>query len=162
MGTEAENQRGADPEENRKFMKIWTEMPDLEALNRWSDNTLVRHLDIRLIEIGNDFISGTMPVDSRTHQPFGMLHGGASAALAETLGSVAANLCVDPKTHRCVGLEINANHVHPVRNGTVTGVARPIHIGRSTQVWDIRITDEDGRLVCASRLTMAVIAVGGD
>lgn len=143
-------------------MKIWHKTPELEALNRWSDNTLVRHLDIRLTEVGDDYLSGTMPVDSRTHQPFGMLHGGASAALAETLGSVAANLCVDSKTHRCVGLEINANHVHPVRSGTVTGVARPLHIGRSTHVWDIRIADEDGRLVCVSRLTMAVIAAEGE
>jgi 1,4-dihydroxy-2-naphthoyl-CoA hydrolase len=143
-------------------MNIWHEWPELEALNRWSDNTLVRHLGIRITKVGDDFISGTMPVDSRTHQPFGMLHGGASAALAETLGSVAANLCVNPKTHRCVGLEINANHIQPVRSGTVTGVARPLHIGRSTQVWDIRITDEDGRLVCVSRLTLAVIAASED
>lgn len=140
-------------------MTIWHAKPDLETLNRWSENTLVRHLDIRIAEIGDDFIAGTMPVDARTHQPFGMLHGGASAALAETLGSIAANLSVDPETHRCVGLEINANHVHPVREGTVTGVARPLHLGRSTQVWDIRIAGADDRLVCVSRLTMAVIAL---
>jgi 1,4-dihydroxy-2-naphthoyl-CoA hydrolase len=140
-------------------MTIWHRKPDLDELDRWSENTLVRHLDIRITELGDDFIAGTMPVDARTHQPFGLLHGGASAALAETLGSVAANLSVDPETHRCVGLEINANHVHPVRSGTVTGVARPIHIGRSTQVWDIRISDENDRLICVSRLTMAVIAL---
>ena len=140
-------------------MTIWHRKPDLDELDLWSENTLVRHLDIRFVEIGDDFIAGTLPVDARTHQPFGMLHGGASVALAETLGSVAANLSVDPETHRCLGLEINANHVHPVRSGTVTGVARPIHIGRSTQVWDIRIADENDRLVCVSRLTMAVIAL---
>lgn len=138
-------------------MTIWHTPPDLDTLNRWSENTLVRHLDIRITEIGDDYLKGTMPVDARTHQPFGLLHGGASAALAETLGSVAANISVNPETHRCVGLEINANHVHPVRTGTVTGVARPLHIGRSTQVWDIRMTDRNGRLVCVSRLTMAVI-----
>jgi 1,4-dihydroxy-2-naphthoyl-CoA hydrolase len=140
-------------------MTIWHRKPDLDELDRWSENTLVRHLDIRITELGDDFIAGTMPVDARTHQPFGLLHDGASAALAETLGSVAANLSVDPETHRCVGLEINANHLHPVRSGTVTGVARPIHIGRSTQVWDIRISDENDRLICVSRLTMAVIAL---
>lgn len=139
-------------------MTIWHRKPDLDELDRWSENTLVRHLDIRITELGDDFIAGTMPVDVRTHQPFGLLHGGASAALAETLGSVAANLSVDLRTHRCVGLEINANHIHPVREGRVVGVARPLHLGRSTQVWDIRISDESDRLICVSRLTMAVIA----
>ncbi len=98
-----------------------------------------------------------MPVDARTMQPYGLLHGGASVALAETLGSVAANLCLDPATHMAVGLEINANHLRAVRSGSVTGTARPLHIGRQTQVWEIRIADERGRAVCVSRLTLAVV-----
>ncbi len=104
-------------------------------------------------------MEGTMPVDARTHQPHGILHGGASVALAETLGSVAANMSVDPTKFRCVGLEINANHISPVKSGIVTGVARPLHVGRTTQVWEIRITSDQGKLVCVSRLTMAVIPV---
>ncbi|HCT22069.1 MAG TPA: esterase, partial [Chitinophagaceae bacterium] len=108
-------------------------------------------------EIGDDFIRGTMPVDHRTHQPYGLLHGDASVALAETLGSVGAALTVDHEKFMCVGLEINANHVRSVRSGVVTGTAKPIHIGATTQVWDIRITDERDKLVCVSRLTVAVL-----
>ncbi|MBY0517842.1 MAG: hotdog fold thioesterase [Bacteriovoracaceae bacterium] len=121
--------------------------------------TLLDSLGIKITRITEDFIEGTMPVDGRTHQPYGLLHGGASVALAETLGSIGANLCVDPKTHYCVGLDINANHISGVRSGLVTGVAKPIHVGRSTQVWDIRITSAEGKLVCVSRLTMAVVAI---
>jgi 1,4-dihydroxy-2-naphthoyl-CoA hydrolase len=138
-------------------MALWKHEPDLDRLNGWSDNTLMQVLGIRLTEIGDDFLRGTMPVDARTHQPYGILHGGASVALAETLGSSAAMLCVDPETEVTVGLDINANHIRAVRSGTVTGTARAVHIGRTTQVWEIRIEDEAGHLVCMSRLTMAVV-----
>ncbi|KZV15459.1 acyl-CoA thioesterase/ catalytic/ hydrolase, acting on ester bond [Dorcoceras hygrometricum] len=116
-------------------------------------------LGIRITEVGEDWLRGTMPVDRRTHQPYGLLHGGASVALAETLGSSAAMLALDPAKFRAVGLEINANHVRGVREGTVTGTAKALHLGRSTQVWEIRIEDEQQRLVCVSRITMAVVPV---
>ena len=122
---------------------------------------LSEHLDIRITEVGPDFLRGTMPVDARTRQPFGLLHGGASVALAETLGSVAANMCIDMSRFHAVGQEISASHVRPARSGRVTGTARPAHVGRRTQVWDIRIEDEAGRLTCVSRLTMAVIETAG-
>lgn len=131
---------------------------DIEAMKRQTPPTLLDSLGIQITRITEDFIEGTMPVDHRTHQPFGMLHGGASVALAETLGSIGANLCVDPKTHYCVGLDINANHVSGMRSGTLTGVAKPLHVGRTTQVWEIRMTSDEGKLVCVSRLTMAVVA----
>jgi len=115
------------------------------------------HLGIEWIEFGDNFLKARMPVDHRTKQPFGLLHGGASCVLAETLGSVGAALVVDPEKHNCVGLEINANHVRSAREGFVTGVASPIHIGASTQVWDIKIYDEREKLICVSRLTVAVI-----
>ncbi|CAN5767972.1 hotdog fold thioesterase [soil metagenome] len=129
----------------------------LEKLNTWRKGTLVEHLGIELTEVGTDFLCGKMPVDHRTHQPMGLLHGGASVALAETLGSIAAHLQVDPATQTCVGLEVNANHLKSVRDGYVYGRATPLHLGRSTQVWEIRITTEGGDLVCISRLTVAVI-----
>ncbi|MFZ7095049.1 hotdog fold thioesterase [Luteimonas dalianensis] len=113
-------------------------------------------LGIVFTEIGHDFLRATMPVDARTHQPYGLLHGGASVLLAETLGSTAGMLCVD-EGRACVGIEINANHLRGVRSGTVTGTARPLHVGRSTQVWEIRIEDAAGHLVCVSRLTLAVV-----
>ncbi len=118
---------------------------------------MLDHLGIEFLEIGDDYLKARMPVDRRTTQPFGILHGGASAALAETLGSVAANLCVDRNKKMCVGLEINANHISPVNKGFVYGVARPIHIGGSTQVWEIRIQNERDMLVCIARLTLAVL-----
>jgi len=137
-------------------MAIWKQHADLEAMNAWSRRTLMHALDIRITELGDDYLRGTMPVDDCTRQPYGILHGGASVALAETLGSTAAMLCcVDGRA--AVGLEINANHLRAVREGTVTGTARPIHIGRSTQVWEIRIENETGDLTCVSRLTMAVV-----
>jgi uncharacterized protein (TIGR00369 family) len=132
--------------------------PDLAQLNAWSRNTLGEHLGIELIELGDQYIVGRMPVDHRTHQPMGLLHGGASVALAETLGSIGAALQVDLTKKACVGLEINANHIKGVHSGYVVGRATAIHVGRSTQVWEIRITHEEtGALVCLSRITMAVI-----
>ncbi|HEY0178269.1 MAG TPA: hotdog fold thioesterase [Dokdonella sp.] len=119
---------------------------------------MVGHLGIRIVEVGADFLRGTMPVDARTRQPFGLLHGGASVALAETLGSLAGGLAVESPDAGVVGLEINANHVRAKTDGSVTGTARPLHVGRSTQLWEIRIEDEQGRLVCVSRLTLAVVA----
>jgi uncharacterized protein (TIGR00369 family) len=130
--------------------------PPLEAINARNAGNAVGHLGIVVTELGEDFLRGTMPVDQRTRQPYGLLHGGSSVLLAETLGSLAANLCVDPADGQAVGLEINANHLRAVTEGTVTGTARPVHVGRSTQVWDIRIEDEQGRPVCVSRLTLAM------
>ncbi len=130
--------------------------PDLAELNALSKGTAMEPLGIVFTQIGPDFVRGTMPVDERTRQPYGLLHGGASVLLAETLGSSAGNLCVG-SDEVCVGIEINANHLRAARDGIVTGTARPIHVGARTQVWDIRIEDERGRLVCISRLTLAVV-----
>lgn len=137
--------------------RIWKNDPTTAQLNTMLRSGLVGHLGIEFTGIGDDWIAARMPVDARTHQPAGILHGGASVALAETLGSTAANLAVDRDTKLCVGLEINANHLRVVREGFVTGTARPLHIGRTTQVWEIRIEDDEARLVCVSRLTMAVL-----
>lgn len=142
-------------------MKLWSTPPDPATLNRMMANTLVSHLGIEITEVGEDFLRATMPVDARTHQPFGLLHGGASVALAESLGSIASSMCVDLNTQAIVGLEINANHLRAVRSGVVTGTVRPIHVGRSTHVWDIRIENEAGQPVCVSRLTVAVIPKPG-
>ncbi|EQC43281.1 PaaI family thioesterase [Bacteriovorax sp. Seq25_V] len=139
-------------------MNIWfKENLDLDAINKFNKNTLVEHLEISITAIDENSLTGTMPVKPTTHQPFGVLHGGASCVLAESLGSIASNLCVDNKTHFCVGLEINANHVRPVSSGLVTGKASIIHLGKTTHIWDIKITNEEGKLVCISRLTMAVV-----
>ena len=128
----------------------------LEALNALSRGTAMEPLGIVFTELGPDFLRGTMPVDDRTRQPYGLLHGGASVLLAETLGSTAGGLCVG-EDEGVVGIEINANHLAAVREGGVTGTARALHVGRSTQVWEIRIEDDLGRLACVSRLTLAVI-----
>lgn len=120
--------------------------------------TMSEYLGIQWTELGEDFIKATMPVDHRTKQPYGLMHGGASCVLAETIGSVASAMVVDHSLFYCVGLEINANHLRRVKEGTVTGVAKPFHLGSSTHVWDIRIYDEKEKLVCVSRLTVAVIS----
>lgn len=133
--------------------------PDLDALNALSPGTAIETLGIVFTDVGPDHITATMPVDARTRQPYGLLHGGSSVLLAETLGSSAGNLCV-PDDRICVGIEINANHLRAARDGLVTGTARPLHVGRSTHVWEIRIEDEQGRLVCISRLTLAVVPRG--
>lgn len=130
-----------------------------EILNQGGKNCMVGHVGIEITEVGSDYLCGKMPVDKRTHQPMGLLHGGASVVLAETLGSIAATLAVDPKQYYCVGLEINANHVRSVKEGFVYGKATPLHIGRSTQVWQININNEEGKLVCTSRITMAVKSI---
>jgi 1,4-dihydroxy-2-naphthoyl-CoA hydrolase len=131
----------------------------LADINRHDAKSLVEHLGISVVDIGPDFVTSSMPVDERTLQPHGRLHGGASVALAESVGSLAANLTLDPAKEIAVGLEINANHVRPVKSGMVYGTARPEALGRTTQIWSIRIVDEQDRLVCISRLTMAVISV---
>jgi 1,4-dihydroxy-2-naphthoyl-CoA hydrolase len=129
----------------------------LETLNNWGINTMTDFLDIQFTKIGEDFLEATMPVNSRTKQPLGLLHGGANVVLAETLGSVAATLTVDKEKQYCVGLEINANHIKSVRDGLVRGVTKPIHLGKKTQIWEIKIFTESGDLSCISRITMAVI-----
>lgn len=139
-------------------MSIWFGEPSVEWANARCDGTAIRALGIEMTEITDDSLIGRMPVDERTRQPGGVLHGGASVLLAETLASWGASFTVDPDANYCVGMEINANHLRPVADGWVTGEARPITRGRTTQVWDIRITDEQGRLVCVSRCTMAVLA----
>lgn len=140
-------------------MGIWFTEVTVEDLNARSGGTLVSHLGIDYVAIGPESITARMPVDHRTVQPAGILHGGASVALAETLGSVAAFLCLDPRHKLPVGMEINANHVRPVRSGYVFGTASPIHIGNSTQLWEVRIHNEDEKLVCIARLTVAVVEV---
>jgi len=129
----------------------------LENLTKFSANTMVSHLGIEFTELGDDSITAKMPVDHRTHQPLGLLHGGASVALAETLGSVAASCCLDLTLQYCVGLEINANHIKSVKSGYVFGTTKPLHVGKKTHVWEIRIVNEANELVCISRITMAII-----
>jgi 1,4-dihydroxy-2-naphthoyl-CoA hydrolase len=129
----------------------------VSELNKLSPNTIAEQLGIEFTEIGKDFITGKMPVDHRTHQPMGLLHGGASVVLAETLGSVGSLLCLDREKQYCVGLEINANHVKAMKEGYVFGKALLLHAGKKTHIWDIRITNDKEELVCISRLTVAVI-----
>ncbi len=131
-------------------MSLWKQPTDLARLNGWSANTLMEALGIRITAVGDDWLAGSMPVDARTHQPYGLLHGGASVALAETLGSTAAMLTLDPAKELAVGLDINANHVRGVREGSVTGTAKALHLGRTTQVWEIRIESEH-LIECALR-----------
>ncbi|MEJ2602446.1 MAG: hotdog fold thioesterase [Gammaproteobacteria bacterium] len=131
--------------------------PSLEEVRNRQKDTINEYIGVRITEIGDDYLRGTMPVDHRTRQPNGVLHGGATVVLAETLGSVAAVLTVDSARYLCMGLEINANHLRAVREGIVTGTARPFHTGRSTQVWGIEVTDEDGRRTAVCRITVAVL-----
>ncbi len=137
-------------------MPIWKQAISVEVLTANSVNTAVSHLGIEFLEVGDDFISARLPVDHRTVQPYGLLHGGVSVVLAETLGSCGAAFAAPPG-HRVVGLDINANHLKSASSGWVTGITRPVHVGRSTQVWAIEITNEAGEMVCVSRLTMAVL-----
>lgn len=141
-------------------MSLWTTQPDLPYLNEMRKNTICDVLDITFDAYDDQSITASMVVDHRTHQPFGLLHGGASVVLAETLGSMASYLCIDTKKFYCVGLEVNANHLRGVRSGRVTAVAKPVHMGRTTHVWDIRLSDDNGKLNCISRLTIAVVPLG--
>lgn len=136
---------------------IWFANYSLNDILPLTKNNMVEHLGIEIIEIGSDFLKGKMPVDHRTVQPMNILHGGASVALAETLGSIAAVLTVDASKYSCVGMEINANHLRPVSSGYVYATARPVHLGKKSQVWSIDIVNEEGKMVCISRITMAVI-----
>jgi len=140
-------------------MSIWRSLMSLEQLNSHKD-TLNGTLGITFVEVGDDFVRATMPVDARTAQPYGLLHGGASVALAETLGSMGATMCVDVNEYQVVGQEINANHVRAARSGLVTGTARPLHLGGRSHVWGIDIVNEAKKLVCVSRITVAVIKRG--
>lgn len=138
-------------------MAIWQKTATLQEINARNADTAVAHLGIEITEKGEDYLVGRVPVDSRTVQPFGLLHGGVSVVLAETLGSVGAfNAC--PEGHMAVGLDINANHIRAARSGWVTGTARPVHIGRTTQVWQIDMVNDAGELTCVSRITMAILA----
>lgn len=137
-------------------MSIWKKKTELTRLNAINKKTIIELLGIEYSDIGDNYLQGTMPVDQRTHQPYGLLHGGASVVLAETLGSVAANLAVEDDKI-CVGLDINANHIRTIKKGMVTGTATAVHIGYTTQVWQIEICNERKQLICTSRLTVAVI-----
>jgi len=137
-------------------MSIWKKQFTIEQLNKMSAGNMLELIDIQFTVKGDNSLSASMPVDHRTHQPMGILHGGATVALAESVGSSAANLCVDDD-HYCVGLEINTNHISSRRKGCVTATATPFHLGRTTQVWEIRTEDEHGKLVAITRLTMAVL-----
>jgi 1,4-dihydroxy-2-naphthoyl-CoA hydrolase len=139
-------------------VSIWFRRPTPELIEPLQRNTLAEHLGIDITEIGDDFLRGTMQIAPRVHQPMGILHGGASVVMAETLASVAANFCIDTSKFSCVGQEINANHVRSIASGTVTGTTRPFHIGARSQVWGIEIRDEQDRLICVSRITMATVS----
>ncbi len=139
-------------------MTIWTQPISTDLLNRLHDKTAVAHLGIEFTEVGDDFITARIAVNEHTRQPFGLLHGGVSVVLAETLGSCGANYCCPPG-YRAVGLDINANHLRGATSGYVTGTTRPVHIGRTTQVWQIDLFNDAGQMTCASRITMAVLAI---
>jgi len=136
---------------------IWPKDYSVQELNNRPKGHIGEVLGIEFMEIGSDFISGRMPVNEKTHQPYGILHGGASVVLAETLGSVASNLIINSEKYIAVGLEVNANHLRPVKSGFVTGICKPIHIGGKTHVWDIRLYDDRGKMNCVSRLTVAIV-----
>lgn len=139
-------------------MSIWFHKDlSVEKIKPLGQKTMGEYLGIEWIEVGDNYLKATMPVDSRTKQPYGLLHGGASCVLAETLGSVASALVIDHSKYLCVGIEINANHIRGVREGIVTGTTSPLHLGSTTHVWDIKIHDEQGKLICVSRLTVAII-----
>lgn len=141
--------------------KIWFGHPDVLELNNWPKNHLAALLNISFTEIGDDFLKGIMPVDDRTRQPYGLLHGGASVVLAETLGSVASHLVIDAEKKIAVGMEVNANHLRPVSIGLITGICTAIHIGQNSHVWEIRLYGENGKMNCISRLTVAIATKGG-
>lgn len=148
--------RVSDQSKGKASPEIWVVRPDADRLNALHENSAVARLGIQVTEVGPDYLVGSMPVDERTRQPFGLMHGGAAVLLLETLASAAANHCVDPETHICVGLEVNCNHVRAAREGTVYGRACALHVGRSSMVWSLEVRDERGRLITTGRLTSAV------
>ena len=138
---------------------IWHQKPNLDLINgQMNKNTVVELLGIQITEVGDDFLSGTMPADGRTFQPYGVVHGGANVVLAETLGSIAGAHVIDMSTTKCLGQEVSATHLRPVSSGLVLGTAKPIHLGRRSHVWEIRLTNEAGKLTCISKLTLAIMA----
>lgn len=140
---------------------IWFNRPDLERINGpMNKGTIDGHLGIKYTEVGDDYIVGTMPADTRTFQPYGIVHGGANVVLAESLGSVAGAHAVDMSKHRCLGQEVSATHLRPVSSGLVTGTARPIHLGRRSHVWEIRLENDQGKLSCLCKLILAVVPIG--
>ncbi|MGH8434920.1 MAG: hotdog fold thioesterase [Pseudomonas sp.] len=143
-------------------MSLWRSTPSLEQLNGFQKNTIGELLDIRFESFDDESLTASMVVDQRTHQPYGLLHGGASVVLAETVGSMASFLCIDSSKFYCVGLEVNANHLRGLRSGRVTAVVRAVHLGRTTHVWDIRLSGDDGKPSCISRLTMAIVPLTGE
>lgn len=138
-------------------MSIWKTPIDLEQITSTRKDTLVELMGIEFTGFGDDYLEGRMPVDRRSHQPYGIMHGGASCVLAETLGSIAGNYCLDYSKEFCVGLDINTSHIRMVKSGFVTGRAKPIHIGKTTQLWEIRIADDEGRLISITKLTLSVL-----
>lgn len=138
-------------------MQIWKTDVSLKALSERNKNTMIEYVGIEFIEVGDDYMVARMPVNTHTRQPLGIMHGGASCVLAESVGSTAANCCVDRDKFYCVGLEINTNHIHAIREGFVIGTAKPFHIGKMTQVWSIEIVNEQQKLISVNRLTMAVL-----
>ncbi len=140
----------------KKTEKIWKRDWTLDQINKWSDNTLMQTLKIEFVDVGPDFLQATMPVNSRVHNPMGILHGGASVALAETLGSVASWMLLNDDSKHPVGLEINANHIRSITDGFLNGTAVPIHIGKTTHLWEIQMTNDNGDLVCISRFTVYI------
>jgi 1,4-dihydroxy-2-naphthoyl-CoA hydrolase len=137
---------------------IWHQKPNLDMINdQMNKNTIVEWLGIQITEVGDDFLSGTMPADTRTFQPYGVVHGGANVVLAETLGSVAGAHVIDMSTTKCLGQDVNATHLRPVSSGLVLGIAKPIHLGRRSHVWEIRLTNEAGKLTCISKLTLVIL-----
>lgn len=138
-------------------MSIWFQEFTVQQLNERGKNTMSEFLDIQFTEVGKDFLTATMPVNERTRQPIGILHGGANVVLAETIASTAANAVIDLKRFYCVGLEINANHIRSVKEGLVIATTKPVHLGRTTQVWEVKIVNEAGKLTCISRMTASVI-----
>lgn len=141
-------------------MSQWHTKPNLDHLNQAQRNTIAELLDIRFESFDESSLTASMVVDARTHQPYGLLHGGASVVLAETVGSMASYLCIDTSRYYCVGLEVNANHLRGLREGRVTATAQAVHLGRSTHVWDIRLSGDDGRPSAICRLTVAVVPLG--
>ncbi len=138
-------------------MKIWQSEINLQIIAAQKENTIIEQLGIEFTAFGDDYLTARMPVDNRTKQPLGIMHGGASCVLAETIGSTAANFCVDFSQYYCVGLDINTNHIRSVQEGYVTGTAKPFHLGKTTQVWGIKIIDEKNKLVSVTRLTVVVL-----
>ena len=137
---------------------IWHNRPNLEMMNgKMNGGTIVEHLGIKITEVGDDYLTGTMPADARTFQPYGVVHGGANVVLAETLGSIAGAHVIDFATTKCLGQEVSASHLRSVSSGLVTGTARPIHLGRRSHIWEIRLEDDRGKLTCLSKLTLAIL-----